>query len=61
MTTGERRHAFDPYCSARQAGRGLGLGLSKAWRIITNHGGRIDVASQPDQGAAFTVTLPRGE
>ncbi len=54
----ERRHIFDPFYSARQAGRGLGLGLSKAWRIITNHGGRIDVASQPDQGTAFTLTLP---
>ena len=55
----ERRHLFDPYYSARQAGRGLGLGLSKAWRIITNHGGRIDVESEPGHGATFTITLPR--
>jgi signal transduction histidine kinase len=54
----ERRHLFDPYYSARQAGRGLGLGLSKAWRIITNHGGRIEVESQPGQGASFTIVLP---
>lgn len=55
----ERRHLFDPYYSARQAGRGLGLGLSKAWRIITNHNGRIEVDSQPGQGAVFTITLPK--
>lgn len=55
----ERRHIFDPYYSARQAGRGLGLGLSKAWRIVTNHGGRIDVESEPGEGAVFTITLPR--
>ena len=55
----ERRHLFDPFYSARQAGRGLGLGLSKAWRIVTNHGGQIDVSSQPNHGATFTVTLPR--
>ena len=55
----EHRHLFDPYYSARQAGRGLGLGLSKCWRIVTNHGGRIDVANRPDQGAVFTITLPR--
>ncbi|OHB69818.1 MAG: hypothetical protein A2V70_14795 [Planctomycetes bacterium RBG_13_63_9] len=55
----ERRHLFDPYYSARQAGRGLGLGLSKAWRIVTNHGGRIDVESEPGRGTAFTITLPR--
>ncbi len=55
----ERRHIFDPFYSARQAGRGLGLGLAKAWRIVTNHGGRIEVVSQPGHGATFTVTLPK--
>ena len=62
ITPEQRRHLFDPFYSARQAGRGLGLGLSKTWRIVvTNHGGRIDVASQPGQGATFTITLPRGQ
>ncbi len=54
----ERRHIFDPFYSARQAGRGLGLGLSKAWRIITNHGGRIEVSSQPGHGTSFLISLP---
>jgi signal transduction histidine kinase len=54
----ERRHLFDPFYSARQAGRGLGLGLSKCWRIVTNHGGQIAVQSQPGRGATFTITLP---
>lgn len=54
-----RSHIFDPFFSARQAGRGLGMGLSKCWRIINNHGGRIDVESQSGQGAVFTVSLPR--
>jgi len=54
-----RRHLFDPFYSARQAGRGLGLGLSKCWRIVTGHGGRIEVDSRPGHGAAFTITLPR--
>lgn len=54
-----RRHLFDPFYSARQAGRGLGFGLSKCWRIITNHGGRIEVQSEPARGAAFTITLPQ--
>jgi signal transduction histidine kinase len=57
----ERRHVFAPSYSARQAGRGVGLGLSKAWRIIANHGGRIDASSQPGHGATFIVTLPRKE
>jgi len=53
-----RPHLFDPFYSGREAGRGLGFGLSKCWRIITNHGGRIDVVSQPGQGAQFTIHLP---
>ena len=59
ITDEVRRHLFDPYYSGRQAGRGLGLGLSKVWRIVvTNHGGTIDVVSQPGQGTTFTICLP---
>ncbi len=54
----ERRHLFDPFYSARQAGRGLGNGLSKVWRIVGMHGGRIEVNSQLGRGATFTITLP---
>jgi len=54
----QRRHLFDPYYSARQAGRGLGLGLSKCWRIVTNHGGRIDVENRVEHGSVFIITLP---
>ncbi len=54
-----RRHLFDPYFSGRQAGRGLGLGLSKCWRIVTNHGGevRVENASEP-QGGVVHLLLP---
>jgi len=54
-----RRHLFDPFYSARQAGRGLGLGLSKCWRIAASHRGRITVDSRPGEGAVFTILLPR--
>ncbi|MBI3838106.1 MAG: HAMP domain-containing histidine kinase [Planctomycetia bacterium] len=53
-----RRHIFDPFYSGREAGRGLGFGLSKCWRIVTLHGGLIDVDSAPGEGARFTITLP---
>ena len=49
---------FDPFFSGREAGRGLGFGLSKCWRIITLHGGRIEVNSPPGQGTTFTLVLP---
>ena len=59
MTPEQRRHAFDPFYSARQAGRGLGLGLSKCWRIVACHGGRVEAENRPERGAMFTIRLPR--
>lgn len=53
-----RPHIFDPFFSGREAGRGLGFGLSKAWRIVEQHGGRIVVESEPGGGAKFTISLP---
>lgn len=53
-----RRHLFDPFYSGRPAGRGLGIGLAKCWRIVTNHAGTIDAANEPGHGAAFTIYLP---
>ncbi len=54
-----RRHLFDPFFSGREAGRGLGFGLSKCWRIVTLHGGRIEVESEAGFGARFTISLPK--
>jgi signal transduction histidine kinase len=52
-----REHLFDPFYSGREAGRGLGFGLSKAWRIVTAHGGVIRVESNGDAGATFVIEL----
>lgn len=54
----DREHLFDPFYSGRQAGRGLGFGLSKCWRIITLHDGRIDFESPPGGETKFTVHWP---
>lgn len=54
-----RQHLFDPFYSGREAGRGLGLGLSKCWRIVTLHGGHIEVRSEVGRGATFVLHLPR--
>jgi signal transduction histidine kinase len=53
-----RPHIFDPFFSGREAGRGLGLGLSKAWRIMQLHGGQIVVESEPGRGAKFSIVVP---
>jgi len=52
------RHLFDPFYSGREAGRGLGFGLSKCWRIVTLHGGTVTAESEPGRGATFTICLP---
>ena len=53
-----RLHIFDPFFSGREAGRGLGFGLSKCWRIVSSHGGEIVVATENSRGATFTINLP---
>jgi signal transduction histidine kinase len=53
-----KRHMFDPFYSGREAGRGLGLGLSKCWRILEMHGGEIDVQSELSKGAIISLRLP---
>ena len=52
-----RTYAFDPYFSGREAGRGLGLGLCRAYRIAKLHEGDISLSSGPP-GCVATLTLP---
>ncbi|MBI3182675.1 MAG: PAS domain-containing protein [Myxococcales bacterium] len=48
---------FDPFYTTRAGG--TGLGLSTAHSIIAAHGGRIEVASSPEEGTEFVVRLPK--
>ena len=50
-----RRRIFDPYFTTKQEGSGLGLASCAA--VISRHGGRIDVESEPGK-TVFTVVLP---
>jgi two-component system, sporulation sensor kinase E len=47
---------FDPFVSTRDDGTGLGLTI--VHRIVDDHDGHIEVASEPDVGTAFTIWLP---
>lgn len=58
IPTAVRPHLFDPFYSGREAGRGLGFGLSKCWRIVELHHGVIEVGQSENGGAQFTIRLP---
>jgi signal transduction histidine kinase len=52
------RRAFDPFYSGREAGRGAGLGLPKAWRLVESSGGTVLLDSRPGQGTRVSILLP---
>ncbi len=50
---------FNPFFTTKPPGQGTGLGLSLCHNLVSGMHGQISVASQPGQGATFTVRLPR--
>jgi signal transduction histidine kinase len=51
---------FDPFFTTKPAGEGTGLGLSMSHDIVVKqHGGTIDVATEPGAFTEFTIRLPR--
>jgi signal transduction histidine kinase/CheY-like chemotaxis protein len=51
---------FDPFFTTKDVGKGTGLGLTVAYAIVEEHGGRLTVSSEPGPGATFRVDLPIG-
>lgn len=56
MTEEVKRKAFAPFFTTKT--NGAGLGLAVAQRIVTQHGGRIDMESEPDKGTRVHISLP---
>jgi len=58
MDSETKSRLFEPFFTTKEAGAGTGLGLSMCRRIVDEHGGRIDVESEPGAGTTITVCLP---
>jgi signal transduction histidine kinase len=54
----EQARIFEPFYTTKGNQGGTGLGLSVTYGIVTDHGGQIEVESQPGIGSKFTVWLP---
>lgn len=51
---------FNPFFTTKPAGKGTGLGLSMTYDIVVKqHGGKIDVVTEPGAFTEFVITLPR--
>ena len=55
----ENRHqVFDPFFTTKKRGTGTGLGLAIAAQIVRNHGGAIELESEPGRGTCVTLLWP---
>ncbi|HEX4823573.1 MAG TPA: ATP-binding protein [Candidatus Polarisedimenticolaceae bacterium] len=57
MTENIRQHLFDPFFTTKGT-RGMGLGMSVVYGIVTRHEGKIDVATALGKGTTFTLEFP---
>lgn len=58
MAPEQLEHACDPFYSARESGRGRGMGLAKARQHARLHGGELTLVSTPDHGTSATISIP---
>jgi signal transduction histidine kinase len=57
LTPEECERIFTPYYTSKKHGTGLGLAIVQS--VVSDHGGRISVQSEPGKGATFVIALPR--
>jgi signal transduction histidine kinase len=58
MTAEHALRIFEPFYTTKPEGQGTGLGMSVSLGIVKNHGGLLEVSSEPGRGTTITVQLP---
>jgi two-component system NtrC family sensor kinase len=53
-----QKRVFEPFFTTKEVGLGTGLGLSTAYGIALNHGGKVEFESEPGKGSTFRLLLP---
>jgi len=51
-------HIFEPFFTTKRVGEGTGLGLWISYGIVSEHGGKLSAANEPEGGATFSFALP---
>lgn len=58
MDTETQRKIFDPFFTTKETGKGTGLGLYIVHSVVSNHGGYVNLYSEPFKGTRFNIYLP---